>query len=107
MRRTAAQSSATTAAHAGGGGKAKAKRSRRINGEGTIFKDRTRGTWIGELFVDGKRYRRRGKTQVDVVAQLAKLRRHGEDGTAASDGNATVQQVLDLWLERSLPNRNL
>lgn len=83
------------------------KHARRVNGEGTIFRDAARGSWVGELFVDGKRYRRRGKTQTAVAVKLAELKRQGTDGTVAGDGNATVQQVLDLWRKRTLANREL
>ena len=79
---------------------------RRINGEGSVFRDADRGGWVGLLYVDGKRRKVRGKTKTDVSARLADLRKAAADGVVAN-GNVTVGAVLDVWRERTLANRTL
>lgn len=80
---------------------------RRTNGEGSIYRDPSRGGWIGLAYVDGRRRKVRAKTKVEVSTKLAALRRAGDEGTAVADGNATVGQLIELWRERVLPNRDL
>jgi len=79
---------------------------RRINGEGSVFRDTDRGGWVGLLYVDGKRRKVRAKTKTDVSARLAELRKAAADGVVAN-GNVTVGAVLDVWRERTLANRTL
>jgi len=83
----------------------KKKRSRkRANGEGTIFK-MANGRWKGVISVGstsgGKRRRisRTGKSQADVVTELAKLRNQIEAGSYVEPSKVTVGQLLDRWFE--------
>jgi integrase len=80
---------------------------KRDNGTGSIYRDATRGGWVGERDIDGKRRRVRGRTKVDTAAKLAQLLRQADDGVKAPNGNTTVDDVLTLWRDRVLPNRNL
>lgn len=77
---------------------------KRSNGEGTVFREAGRGGWVGQITLDGKRRKVRAKTKTDVLAKLDKLKRDA-DGGIATDGNATVGQILDQWRTRVLPNR--
>jgi integrase len=79
---------------------------RRINGEGSVFRDMDRGGWVGLLYVDGKRRKVRAKTKTDASARLAELRTAAADGVVAN-GNVTVGAVLEVWRERTLANRTL
>jgi integrase len=83
------------------------RRAKRDNGEGTVFEDKERGGYIGQLWVDGKRRKVRGRTRVDVLAKLAVLRRQEADGTVVADGNATLGDLLDRWRDRELAARKM
>ena len=77
---------------------------RRVNGEGTLFEDTTRGGWVGQIYIDGRRRKVRAKTRVDAAAKLGALRRQA-DGGVIVDGNATVSDVLARWRDRDLASR--
>ena len=81
------------------------KRTKRSNGEGSVFQDRPRGGWVGLLTVDGRRRKVRAATKVDVLAKLNRMRADADRGIVRPDGNATVQPLLDQWAERVMPNR--
>jgi integrase len=80
---------------------------KRTNGTGAVYKDKARGTWIGEAWIDGKRRRVSRKTKTDASAAISRLIRDAERGEVTVDGNQTVQHVLDLWRQRTLANREL
>lgn len=84
-----------------------ARRTKRDNGEGTVFEDKERGGYIGQAWVDGRRRKVRGRTRVDVLAKLALLRRQEADGTVVADGNATLGDLLDRWRDRELASRKM
>jgi integrase len=80
---------------------------RRGNGEGAVYRDSERGGWVGQLYIDGRRRKVRAKTKTEVLAKLAALKRADLLGVVAVDGNATLGQVLELWRERVIANRDL
>lgn len=81
--------------------------SKRTNGTGSVYRDRSRGTWVGEAIIDGKRRRVVRPTKVLASAAILALLRDDSEGIAVPDGNATVSTVLDLWAARVLANRPL
>jgi integrase len=82
-------------------------RARRANGDGSIYPDVNRpGAYIGLIYVDGRRRKVRGRTKTDIRAKFAALQRERDEGVT-SDGNVTVANVLDLWRDRTLANRDL
>ena len=80
---------------------------RRVNGSGALYKDKQSGRWIGEVDIDGKRRRVKAHTKVDASARLGRLIAQGDAGIVRPDGNATVQQLLDRWRDRTLANKDL
>ena len=53
---------------------------KRMNGQGSVFKDSVKGGWIGLLYVDGRRRKVRAQTKTDVLAKLDTLKRADADG---------------------------
>ena len=83
------------------------KRTKRSNGEGSVFQDRERGGWVGLLTINGRRRKVRAATKVDVLTKLNRMRADADRGIIRPDGNATVQALLDQWAQRVMPNREL
>lgn len=78
---------------------------KRPNGDGSIYRDRTRGNWVGEVIVDGQRRRVRGRDKTEVSAKLRRLVAEGENGTLSTDRTVTVAATLDRFMSRTVPNR--
>jgi integrase len=78
---------------------------RRGNGEGSIWRTPDGAGWKGEVSLDGKRYVRRGKTRAEVVDRLNALRREHATGELSRDQSVTVAQVVDRYVDRTVPNR--
>ena len=57
--------------------------------------------------VDGKKRRAIADTEAKAKQRLRQMQSQIEHGTRITDGNLTVQQVLDQWTAKALPNRNL
>lgn len=79
---------------------------RREKGTGSIYEDRP-GRFIGEVRIDGRRRRVSGATKTEVRARLRELTAKRDTGQQIGDRRATVGEVLDEFLERDVPNRNL
>jgi integrase len=81
---------------------------RREQGTGSVYGDAKRpGRWIGEVRVDGKRRRVSGTSRADVGRKLRALTAKRDTGQRVDDRSVTVAHVLDEFLERDVPNRNL
>jgi len=78
---------------------------KRPNGDGSIYRDRDRGTWVGEVLVDGRRRRVRGRDKTEVSAKLRRLVAEAETGSLAADRTITVAATLDRFMSRTVPNR--
>ena len=65
------------------------------------------GRWIAQVMVDGKKRRAIADTEAKAKQRLRQMQSQIEHGTRITDGNLTVQQVLDQWTAKALPNRNL
>jgi integrase len=80
---------------------------KRANGEGSIFK-RADGTWSAELsyrdeYGAAKRRTVYGKTQAEVRAKMAQLRKRLDAGDPIKDTTMTVAAWLDDWISKALP----
>jgi hypothetical protein len=82
---------------------------RRANGEGSVFYDTTKGTWVGQIELDpnasGRRVRRKfhAPTAAEARAKLTTLQAAQAAGQDLSQHTATVSQLIALWLARGLP----
>lgn len=78
---------------------------KRANGEGSVFKRKSDGLWIGYLTitVDGKTKRPSvsGKTQAIVREKLQTLKREYSDGRLVVGKGQTVGTFLRSWLDDS------
>lgn len=74
-------------------------RGRRGNGEGSLYRDEARDRWIGQITIDGKRRSVYGATREAVRLKLTAMARDRDRGIAIADGQQTVGQWLDEWLE--------
>lgn len=80
--------------------------SKRGAGEGSIFRRKEDGLWVGSVDLgrrDGQRRRRAvyGRTRREVQDKVATLLRAHQLGTVPSTGTGTVAQFLTTWLENS------
>jgi integrase len=74
-------------------------KSRRGNGEGTIYKQPD-GRWRAVVSLpNGKRKYLSGKTREDTGHKLTALLKQLQDGVMATDGRLTVKVFADDWLE--------
>lgn len=74
----------------------------RQNGEGSVYKRKSDGLWIGSVTLGwetGKRRRKTvsGRTAEEVRAKLREVRRHLDKGLPAPDQKITVNGLLDRW----------
>lgn len=71
---------------------------RRANNEGTIFQEKS-GLWVAEVSLpDGKRKRKRSKTQKVVKDWLLAQREAVRDGTVVENDKVTVGDFLDRYM---------
>lgn len=83
---------------------------RRARGEGTLYRDKERGRWVGQADAGvnpatGKRRRikvvgRPGESKADVARRL-RARIEALDGSRG--GPSTVGELVELWIERGMP----
>jgi len=75
---------------------------RRVVGEGSIFKRKSDGMWVGALQIEGKRKAVYGRTPVAVRDKLTVLKARIEagEGLPRRDERMTVGPYLAAWLER-------
>lgn len=71
---------------------------RRSNHEGTIFREKT-GLWVAEVYVDGKKTRKRSKNQKVVREWLLEQREAIKKGLWVEDTKVTVAQFFDRYYE--------
>lgn len=78
---------------------------KRANGEGTIYKNNTRGLWCGQLSIrdeiTGKLKRRvvYGKTQKIVKDKLEKLKEQHNSGINLTEKAQTIKEILTMAIE--------
>lgn len=74
-------------------------RSRRSNGEGTIYFSRAQGLWVAEIVLpDGKKKRKRSKRQSIVREWLEKEKETVRRGVWVSGESVTYGEFLDRYL---------
>lgn len=78
--------------------------SRRGNGEGSIYKRKSDGKWVGDFTIGwkaGKRVHKvvTGSSRREVRDKLAALQSSKAAGTLSDPSGMTVSQYLDHWLE--------
>jgi integrase len=76
----------------------------RQNGEGSVYKRKSDGLWIGSVTLGweaGKRRRKTvsGHTAEEVRAKLREVRRHLDKGLPVPDHKTTVDDLLDRWFK--------
>lgn len=85
---------------------------RRSNGEGTIYKNKSRGGFEGQITVglraDGRPIRRKasGKTRIEVAKKLAEIRNLCSNGIGLPT-DATVKHWLEYWVNSVLPGTSI
>jgi integrase len=89
-----------------------AGKKKRGNNEGSVYQEgarsgNTTGRWIAQVSVNGTKRRAVASTEAKAKKRLRQMQSQIEHGTRITDGNLTVQQVLDQWTAKALPNRNL
>ena len=65
------------------------------------------GRWIAQVMVDGKKRRAIADSEAKAKQKLRQMQAQIDSGKLIGDGNLTVQQVLEQWTTKALPNRNL
>ena len=77
---------------------------KRANGEGTVFFDKDRGKWVGQVYLNGKRRKVVAGTKTDAAARMNALRKSADEATNVNK-TLTVTQLLDEWKRRDLASR--
>jgi integrase len=73
---------------------------RRGNGEGSIYRRKSDGRWVGSLSLpDGTRKVFYGKKQSEVIAKLDEAANDLRRGMLAVGSTTTLQEYLENWLE--------
>ena len=73
---------------------------KRGNGEGSIYRRKSDGYWVGSLSLpDGNRKVFYGKKQSEVIAKLDEAANDLRRGMLAVGSNTTLQEYLENWLE--------
>ena len=78
------------------------KASKRLNGEGSVWKNEARGRWFAEVTMpDGRRRRLTAMTQAEAVAKRNQL--VGDPQAMAGDTTMTTKAWLEHWVTDILP----
>lgn len=80
---------------------------RRGRGEGALFYRADRNRWIGRVTIDGQPRTVSAQTRTEARRELDALRRAADDGLPLTAGTMTVADLLEVWAEKALPNRDL
>jgi integrase len=79
--------------------------SKRANGDGTVYEDKPRNRWVGEIVLDARRRRVSAPTKTGASAKLREMIRHHEGGGVIVDGHASVASLIELWQRVELTSR--
>lgn len=76
--------------------------------EGSIYRRKSDGRWVGSIhlgYSDGKRNRKTvyGRTRAEVADKLRSLQAAAAQGTLVHDERRTVEDYLNWWLDTVLP----
>jgi len=73
---------------------------KRANGEGSVYRRKSDGRWVGSLSLpDGTRKVFYGKKQSEVIAKIDEALHNLRRGMLATGPNVTVQEYIEQWLE--------
>jgi integrase len=72
-----------------------------------LFYRADRNRWVARVTVDGVPHALSARTKTDARRQLDALRRAADDGLPLTPGQITLAELLELWAEKALPNRNV
>lgn len=78
-------------------------RSRRPQGEGSIYYDEGRNRWVGQVWLDGRRRKVSATTREGAARALGKLQ-HGDESLRSIDRRSRVGALLIEWQAIALPN---
>jgi len=76
---------------------------KRGNGEGSVYREAARERWVGQVMIDGRRYRVTAPTKTDARRRLDDLKAKVRSGVPIGDRNTTVRSYLQWWLNEVLP----
>lgn len=76
---------------------------RRGNKEGSIYRRKDDGRWIGGVTIDGKRMSKSFKTRKDAQAWVKETTTQIEDGLTVQGAQTTLESYLKQWLETARP----
>lgn len=71
-----------------------------------MYYDESRGRWIGQVWLDGRRRKVSAKTKTDASAKLGRLV-HGDPAERHADRRLSVRNLLEDWQATALPPRAL
>lgn len=86
---------------------------RRGNNEGSVYQEGAQsasgptGRWVAQVMIDGRKRRAFVDSEAKAKRKLREMLGHLDAGKLVADGNMTVRDLLDRWVERALPNRGL
>lgn len=85
----------------------KRKRTKRANGDGSLYQRASDGYWVGSVVLpDGKRKPVYGKTRDEAEAKLQDTRKALRDGLPVKAGrDQTLAEYMEHWLTVTLPQR--
>ncbi len=75
---------------------------KRGNGEGSIYRRKSDGRWVGVLIAGGRRKSFYSKKRQVVQERLATALRNRQQGLVVAGPNQTVAQYLNHWLQESV-----
>lgn len=75
--------------------------------DGSRRRVKRRGRWVGRITVDGQRHKIVAATKGEATRRLAELRSQAEQGLPIAAGDLLVSDLLDEWLRKGLPGRNV
>ena len=76
-----------------------ARRPHRGQHDGTIYLDRERGQWRGEITLEGRRYKIRSASEAAIRRRLSERRRGFCDWALTEPSRLTVEQLVMDWLK--------
>ena len=84
----------------------------RGNHEGSVYEEGARsgkptGRWIAQVWINGQKRRAIATTEAKAKQKLRTMMNDLDSGRIVSDGNLTLDQLLEQWLTKAVPNRNL
>lgn len=77
---------------------------RRAKGTGSVYRDK-RGGWLGQVRIDGRTHKVRGRTKTEVQTKLNAIIAQVVTGTISSDKTMTIAQLMERFVTRTIHSR--